>query len=60
MLERAIGADFKGKLSVVLYLIAIAASFWEPWIAAALYAIVAVVWLVPDRRVEKVLMTEEP
>ncbi|WP_213777383.1 TMEM175 family protein [Caballeronia sp. dw_276] len=60
MLERAIGSDVKGKLSVVLYLVAIAASFWEPWVAAALYAVVAVVWLVPDRRVEKVLMTEEP
>jgi uncharacterized membrane protein len=59
MLERAIGADRKGKISVVLYLVAIAASFWEPWVAAALYAVVAVVWLVPDRRVEKVLLTEE-
>ncbi len=58
MLERAIGADRKGKISVVLYLVAIVASFWEPWVAAALYAR-AVVWLVPDWRVEKVLLTEE-
>jgi TMEM175 potassium channel family protein len=59
MLERAIGADRKGKISVVLYLVAIAAALWEPWVAAGLYAVVAVVWLVPDRRVEKVLLTEE-
>src|SRR5882757_11555376 len=59
MLERAIGADRKGKISVALYLVAIAASFWEPWVAAALYAIVAIGWLVPDRRVEKVLLAEE-
>jgi uncharacterized membrane protein len=59
MLERAIGADRKGKISVVLYLVAIVSSFWEPWVAAALYAIVAVLWLVPDRRVENVLLTEE-
>jgi hypothetical protein len=44
---------------VVLYLVAIVASFWQPWVAAALYAIVAVLWLVPDRRMEKVLLTEE-
>jgi uncharacterized membrane protein len=58
-LEQALGADRKGKLSVVLYLVAIAVSFWQPWIAAAIYAIVAVVWLVPDRRIERMLTSEE-
>ncbi|KIG10993.1 TMEM175 family protein [Caballeronia concitans] len=58
-LERALGADRKGKISVLLYLVAIAASFWQPWIAAAIYAIVAVVWLVPDRRIENMLVSEE-
>jgi uncharacterized membrane protein len=53
---RALGADRKGKLSVVLYLAAIALAFWQPWVSATIYAVVAVVWLVPDRRVEKVLM----
>ncbi|SAK49042.1 hypothetical protein AWB79_01365 [Caballeronia hypogeia] len=58
-LERAVGADRKGKLSVVLYLTAIAVSFWQPWIAATIYALVAAVWLVPDRRIERILMNEE-
>jgi uncharacterized membrane protein len=58
-LERALGADRKGKLSVVLYLVAIAASFWQPWIAAALYAFVAVMWLVPDKRIERILLEQE-
>jgi uncharacterized membrane protein len=58
-LERAVGADRKGKLSVVLYLMAIAVSFWQPWIAATLYALVAAVWLAPDRRIERILANEE-
>ncbi len=60
MLERGIGDGSKTILSAVLYLVAIGASFWEPWVAAALYTIVAVLWLVPDRRLEKVLLMEEP
>ncbi|WP_244813821.1 TMEM175 family protein [Caballeronia sp. Lep1P3] len=58
-LERALGADRKGKLSVLLYLAAIAASFWQPWLAAVMYALVAAVWLVPDRRIERILLNEE-
>ncbi|KND58533.1 Integral membrane protein [Candidatus Paraburkholderia schumanniana] len=58
-LERAVGADRKGKLSVVLYLAAIAISFWQPWIAAVIYALVAAGWLVPDRRIERMLANEE-
>jgi uncharacterized membrane protein len=53
---RALGADRKGKLSMVLYLAAIALAFWQPWVSATIYAVVAVVWLAPDRRVEKVLI----
>jgi uncharacterized membrane protein len=59
MLERALGADRKGKLSVVVYLLAIGVSFWQAWVAAALYTAMAIVWLVPDRRVEKLLTSEE-
>jgi uncharacterized membrane protein len=55
LLKRAIGNDWKGWLSPVLYATAIAASFWAPTIARVLYAVVAVIWLVPDRRIEKVL-----
>ena len=50
----AIGADRKGKLSAVAYLVAIAAAFIQPWVAVAMYVGVAIVWLVPDRRIERV------
>ena len=52
MLAAAIGSDFKGKLSPVLYAIAIPAAMWRPWIAGALYVTVALIWLAPDRRIE--------
>ena len=55
---RAIGRDFKGKLSPVAYVLAIAAAFVNPWISAALYASVALIWLVPDRRFERTLREE--
>ena len=50
----AIGADWKGKLSAVAYLVAIAAAFVQPWASIAIYVGVAIVWLVPDRRIERV------
>jgi uncharacterized membrane protein len=55
LLAAAIGRDWKGKLSVVLYLISIPLAFVSPWIAIGLYAFVAILWLVPDRRIERVL-----
>jgi uncharacterized membrane protein len=58
-LERALGADRKGKLSVLLYLVGIAVSFWQAWIAALIYALVALLWLVPDRRISRMLASEE-
>jgi uncharacterized membrane protein len=54
-LKRAIGGDWKGKLSPLAYIAGIAASFWQPWISEALYITVALVWLVPDRRIEGTL-----
>ena len=54
-LARALGRDFKGKMSVVLYLAAIALSFVAPWAAQAIYVGVALMWLVPDRRIERVV-----
>ena len=54
-LKRAIGGDWKGKLSPLAYIAGIAASFWQPWISEALYVAVALVWLVPDRRIEGTL-----
>ena len=47
--------DFKGKLSPVLYAAGIAASFLLPWVAAAIYVFVALWWLIPDRRIERVV-----
>jgi uncharacterized membrane protein len=55
LLARAIGRDFKGKLSPVLYGTAIIVAFFVPWISDALYVFVALMWLVPDRRIERVL-----
>jgi uncharacterized membrane protein len=52
-LAAAIGRDLKGKVSPVLYVSGIALSFVNNWIGIALYAFVAVMWLVPDRRIEK-------
>jgi uncharacterized membrane protein len=51
-LASAIGRDAKGKLSPVIYAIAIPAAFLNRWIAIALYVLVALMWLVPDRRLE--------
>ena len=48
----AIGRDFKGKASLVLYALAISLSFVNSWIACTLYVLVAAMWLIPDRRIE--------
>jgi len=60
LLANALGADFKGKISVLLDLIAIPLSFFKPWIAFAIYVLVAVMWLVPDRRIERKMATNSP
>jgi uncharacterized membrane protein len=54
-LVKALGSDFKGKISIVIYAIAIALAFINSIIAAVLYVTVAVMWLVPDKRFEKVI-----
>lgn len=55
LLEQAIGRDIKGKPSPLLYALAIPAAFLEQWVAGGLYVLVALMWLVPDRRIERVL-----
>ena len=55
VLARAIGNDVKGKISPVVYALAIGLSFVQPWIAGMLYAAVAMMWLIPDRRIERAL-----
>ncbi|MGY3038971.1 putative membrane protein [Rhodanobacter sp. TND4EL1] len=52
-LRDAIGADWKGKSSPLIYLIGIALTFWRPWTGQLVYALAALIWLVPDRRIEK-------
>jgi len=55
ILLKAVEKDFKGKASIVLYLIAIVSSFFYEWIAGAIYILVALIWLIPDKRIEKVM-----
>jgi uncharacterized membrane protein len=55
VLAKAVGNDFKGKISPVLYVIAIFAAFVAPWVAGAIYILVAALWLVPDRRIERAM-----
>jgi uncharacterized membrane protein len=59
LLKSAIGRDWKGKLSPVLYLAAIPLAFVSPWIASGIYTFVALIWLIPDRRIERALGTQE-
>ncbi|GAX42608.1 hypothetical protein NIES4075_36100 [Tolypothrix sp. NIES-4075] len=54
-LASALGGDFKGKVSVLIYAVAIGLSFVNSWFACILYTLVAVMWLIPDRRIEKTL-----
>jgi TMEM175 potassium channel family protein len=55
ILKKAVGRDLKGKLSPLLYILAIVGALVSPWIAEAIYVAVALIWLIPDRRIEKVL-----
>lgn len=56
VLATAIGRDRKGKVSVIIYVLAIPLAFVSPWLAGGLYVSVAVIWLVPDRRIERTLV----
>jgi len=60
LLAQALGSDFKGKVSLVLYLAAVALAFVQTWISLALYVLVALMWLVPDRRFERLLAGHKP
>ena len=59
LLAAAIGNDWKGKLSPVLYFAAIPFAYVSPWISIGLYVFVALLWLVPDRRIERALVERE-
>ena len=55
MLAHAIGSDTKGKLSVLIYIFGIGFAFLNSWLGYAIYGAVAVMWLVPDRRIERAM-----
>ena len=59
ILRKAIGGDWKGKLSPVLYAVAIVSALWASWISQSLYTLVALFWLIPDRRIERTLSQGE-
>jgi len=58
-LAAAVGGDLKGKLSLASYTLAIGLAFVRPWLADGLYVLVALMWLVPDRRIERVVSEAE-
>lgn len=58
LLAKAVGGDSKGIMSVVLYGFAIGLAFVEGWISLCLYAVVAIMWLIPDRRIERKVAEE--
>jgi len=55
ILRTAVGADGKGRLSPLLDIVAIISARFAPWLAQAIYVAVALIWLIPDRRIERVL-----
>ncbi|HJZ96392.1 MAG TPA: TMEM175 family protein [Candidatus Solibacter sp.] len=57
-LKQALGRDWKGKISPVIYLVAIPVAFANAWVSVGLYALVALIWLVPDRRIEQLFAGE--
>ena len=59
ILRKAVGSDWKGKMSPVLYAIAIGCAFLLPWISVGIYVLAALIWLVPDQRIERVLVNHE-
>ena len=59
ILRKAVGRDWKGKVSPVLYVVAIVATRYTPWVSEAIFVAVALIWLVPDRRIENVLSSNE-
>ena len=59
VLRKAVGKDWKGKVSPILYIVAIITAFLSPWISVGIYVFVAFIWVVPDRRIERILIGKE-
>lgn len=60
VLSQAIGKDYKGKISVVLYAASVPLSFFNPYLSLGIYAAVAVMWLIPDSRIERAMKDNQP
>ncbi len=58
-LKKALGSDLKGKISPLIYVAAIPLAFVNQWIADTLYVLVALVWLIPDRRIESKITEDD-
>jgi len=54
-LAKALGDDIKGRISPLLYIAGIGLAFVSPWLSIAIYVLVALIWLIPDRRIEKAI-----
>jgi uncharacterized membrane protein len=59
ILKKVLGSDWKGKASPILYTVAIATAFELPWLSLAIYASVALVWLIPDKRIARTLVLQQ-
>jgi uncharacterized membrane protein len=60
ILRKAVGGDWKGKVSAPLYAAGIASAFWSPRLAQAIYLLLALLWFIPDRRIENTLIAGKP
>jgi uncharacterized membrane protein len=60
ILRKAVGGDWKGKVSAPLYATGIASAFWSPRLAQAIYLLLALLWFIPDRRIENTLIARKP
>lgn len=59
LLAKAVGNDIKGKMSPIIYLLAIGSNFVSQWISGSFYVLVALIWLIPDKRIEIILRSEK-
>jgi uncharacterized membrane protein len=59
VLKKAVGRDWKGKISPILYIVAILTAFWSQMVSQAIYVLVALLWLIPDRRIERVVISKK-
>lgn len=55
LLARAVSQDRKGKVSLALYILAISLAFWNEWVSGAIYVLVAIMWMIPDPRIERII-----